>query len=165
MARPFDVEQEGARRGGRNSEAPHEQGRAQNAAKEHDRRKPGQVACAQRRLGAPEAERTASGCDQGEAGAGAEIQQPRQQQRIGDAEEQLCNRCAHAKQECRAERQQRSAAKLMIIGPIVHCKDALGVPAILDHRVRLSNNRATNPGTPVGRWCNVKAVMREAIFH
>jgi len=115
VARPFDVEQEGARRGGRNSEAPHEQGRAQNAAKGHDRRKPGQVACAQRRLGAPEAERTASGCDQGEAGAGAEIQQPRQQQRIGDAEEQLCNRCARTKQECGPERQQRAIIKAAVM--------------------------------------------------
>jgi hypothetical protein len=34
---------------------------------------------------------------------GAEIKQSRKQQRTCDAEEQLCNRGARAKQECRAE--------------------------------------------------------------
>jgi hypothetical protein len=37
-----------------------------------------------------------------EADPGAEIEQPGKQQRIGDAEEQLCNRRARAKEECRA---------------------------------------------------------------
>jgi hypothetical protein len=40
------VEQKGAARGGREGEAGHEQGRAENAAEQHDRGKPRDFACA-----------------------------------------------------------------------------------------------------------------------
>src|SRR5215469_11940632 len=47
-------------------------------------------------------------CDYCEAGTRAEIKQPGEKQRIGDTEEQLCNRGARTKQECRAQGQHRS---------------------------------------------------------
>src|SRR5262249_7350149 len=50
----------------------------------------------------PETERKASRCDPCEAGTRAKIKQPGKQQRVGDAEEQLCNRGARTEQECRA---------------------------------------------------------------
>jgi hypothetical protein len=59
-------------------------------------------------------------CDQCEASARAEIQQPREQQRIGDAEEQLCKGGARAKQECRAEREYRSAEGAVGIRLAIH---------------------------------------------
>ena len=96
------IEQEGPGGGRSERQAPHEQGRAENAAEQYNCAKPGEVACAQRRLGAPETKQTASRYDQCEAGTRAEIKQPGKQQRIGDAEEQLCNRGARSKQECRA---------------------------------------------------------------
>jgi hypothetical protein len=93
------IEQQGAGRSGRERQARHKQGRSENAAEQHDRGKPRQVACAQRRLGPPKVKRTVSYFDQREARTGAEIKQPGEQQRIGDADEQLRNRGAGAKQE------------------------------------------------------------------
>ena len=98
----FDIEQESARRRGRERQPAHEQGGAKNPAEQHNCAKPREVASPQRRLGAPQTKRTAPCCDQCEAGTRAEIKQPGKQQRIGDAEEQLCNRGARTKQECRA---------------------------------------------------------------
>ena len=60
---------------------------------------PGHIAAAQRRLGPAKAQRPARDFYQRKAGARAEIKEPGKQQRIGDAEEQLGDRRAAAKQE------------------------------------------------------------------
>ena len=74
----------------------------------------------QRRLGAAEAQEAAPHFDQRQAGTRAEVKQPGKQQRVGDAEEQLCNRCARAKQECGPERQQRTIIKVAVMRLVAH---------------------------------------------
>src|SRR5262249_32198818 len=64
VARPSVLSKRAPAEAGNERQARHEQGRAENAAEEHDCAKPAEVAYAQRHLGAPETKRTTSRCDQ-----------------------------------------------------------------------------------------------------